>query len=290
MRILLYYKYVDVPNPAAETEAHRALCQALELKGRILISSEGINGTCSGSEESIAAYQKALNGHPLFSGIAFKESASEDHVFAKLFVRLRPEVVTLRQEVSAKEAAPYISPDELHAALERCEELVLIDMRNDYEAAIGRFRNAVTLSMENFRDLPKFLKELEPYRKRRVVTYCTGGIRCERASALLKKHGFADVRQLEGGIVTYCSTYPDGFFDGACFVFDSRMCMRFPGKKPPRFVSHCSMCKKPCDRCLDCSDKGCHELFVCCEGCERKNAGLCAEHLNAENSKMCQFE
>ncbi len=278
MRVLLYYKYVDVPDPATETDAHRALAKKLDLRGRILISSEGINGTCSGMEEAIAAYKQAMDAHPLFSNIVFKESESADHVFEKLFVRLRPEVVTLRQEVSAKEAAPYITPDELHAELERGEDLVLIDMRNDYEAAIGKFRNAVTLTMHYFRNLPDYLPELEQYKHSRVVTYCTGGIRCERASALLRKHGFTDVRQLEGGIVTYCEKYPDGYFDGSCFVFDKRMCVRFPGKLAPRIISHCQFCKQPTDHCRDCNNDACHDLFICCEACEAEHGGYCKAH------------
>ncbi len=279
MRVLLYYKYVDIADPAAEVLAQRAIATELQLKGRILISNEGINGTCSGTPDAIEAYKKFCKGHPLFSDIAFKESESEVHPFQKLFVRLRPEVVTLRQNVSAKEAAPYITATELHQALSDKEDLVLIDMRNDYEAAIGRFRNAVTLTMENFRDLPKFLAQLEQYKDKKVITYCTGGIRCERASALLRTNGFTDVRQLEGGIVTYMEKYPDGFFDGSCFVFDDRMSIRFPGKLAPSYISKCAECGCPSDRYIDCSDVGCHELFICCEGCEKKNRGLCSAHV-----------
>ena len=278
MQVLLYYKYVDVPDAEAETLRHRELAQKLQLKGRILISSEGLNGTCSGTAENIEAYKNALNEHPLFGGISFKESQSDDHVFDKLFVRTRPEVVTLRQEVSAKDAAPYITPNKLHAALEAGEDLVLIDMRNDYEAAVGRFSNAVTLSMQNFRDLPQFLRDLEPYKKSRVVTYCTGGIRCERASGLLLKNGFTDVHQLEGGIVRYCEAYPDGYFHGSLFVFDKRMCVRFPGKQPPTYVATCTICSTPCERCADCRDTTCHDLYVCCADCEKERQGYCNKH------------
>ncbi len=278
MRVLLYYKYVDIPDPAKETEQHRAFAQSLGLRGRIFISAEGLNGTCSGTEESIEVYKKYLNEHPLFSAIAFKESECEDHVFEKLFVRRRDEVVTLRSDVSAQQAAPYITPAELHEALQRGEDLILLDMRNDYEAAIGRFRGAKTLTMENFRDLPKFLGELEEFKHRAVITYCTGGIRCERASALLCKHGFTNVRQLEGGIVTYCDQYPNGFFEGSCFVFDARMSTRPKGELHPRYISSCSFCQKPCDRYIDCSEIHCHELFICCEGCDRLRQGLCRAH------------
>ena len=283
MKVLLYYKYINVPDPAAETEQHRKFCQELGLKGRIFIGSEGINGTCSGTAEAIDQYKHMLNTHPIFSNIAFKESEYHEHPFKKLFVRLRPEIVSLRADIAASEAAPYISPAELHASLDRGEDLVLIDMRNDYEAAIGCFVGAVTLTMHYFRQLPEYLPELEQYRHRKVVTYCTGGIRCERASALLKKHGFTNVRQLEGGIVKYCEEFPDGYFHGSLFVFDERMSMRFPGKMPPRFISTCSFCPTPCDRYLDCSDTQCHGLYLCCEQCEGRNSGLChRQHIAKE--------
>lgn len=282
MRVLLYYKYIAVPDPAAETEAHRALCQELGLKGRILISAEGLNGTCSGTVEACEAYKEALNKHPLFSGISFKESDHETHAFKKLFVRLRPEVVTLRDDVSATAAAPYITPEELHTELERGDDLVLIDMRNDYEAVIGKFRNAVVLPMKAFWELPEKVQYLQQYKDRRVVTYCTGGIRCERASALLKKHGFNDVRQLEGGIVRYCEAYPDGFFDGSLFVFDERRSMRFPGKRKPVYISNCAFCNAESDRYINCTDDSCHDLFICCEACDKKRNGYCANAKHAE--------
>ncbi len=278
MKVLLYYKYITVPDPERETDLHRALCQKLELKGRILISSEGINGTCSGTSDNIEKYKEALHHHPIFSGIDFKESDHPTHAFKKLFVRLRPEVVTLRADIDASTAAPYITPAELHAELEQNPDLVLIDMRNDYEAEIGRFRNAVTLPMKNFRDLPEHMPALKEYEGRNVVTYCTGGIRCEKASALLKKHGFTDVRQLEGGIVRYCEEFPNGYFDGSLFVFDERRAVRFPGARKVTYTSQCSYCGCDSDRHIDCTDVICHTLLVCCERCEKVHAGLCKAH------------
>jgi UPF0176 protein len=279
MRVILYYKYVAVPEPAKEVQEQLKLCKDLGLRGRVFIGSEGINGTCSGTPEAIQKYQAYLNAHPLFSGIAFKESDHPEHVFAKMFVRHRPEIVALKTDVSATNAAAYITPEQLHAELEAGEDLVLIDMRNDYEAAIGRFRNAVTLTMRNFRELPEYMTQLEVYKDRNVVTYCTGGIRCERASALLKKHGFTNVRQLEGGIVKYCEAFPDGYYDGSLFVFDSRLSMRFPGKRPHTYLTKCSFCNTPCDRYRDCQDHTCTDrLFICCEACEPKCDTRCRKH------------
>ena len=280
MNILLYYKYVSVPDPAAEVEAHRALCAELGLKGRILIGAEGLNGTCSGTHEQTDAYKKAMDAHPLFHGISFKESEHPEHAFKKLFVRLRPEIVSLHTDTLASDAAPYITPEELHTELEEGEDLVLIDMRNDYEAKVGRFRGAVTLPVRNFREIPGKMSDLEQYKHRNVVTYCTGGIRCEKASAFLKDHGFTNVRQLEGGIVRYCEAYPNGFYDGSLFVFDARRTMRFPGAKTT-YVSSCEYCNTPSDRYIDCGIPVCHKLFICCESCEKKHHGVCEGHTTA---------
>jgi UPF0176 protein len=285
MKVLLYYKYIAVADPVAEAEHHRAICKELELKGRIFISAEGINGTCSGTEEAIEKYKAMMNAHPLFSGIAYKESEHPTHVFAKLFVRHRPEVVALKADINPKDAAPYITPQELHEELERGGDVVLIDMRNDYEAAIGQFKNAVVLPMQNFRDLPDHMPALQQYEGKKVVTYCTGGIRCEKASALLRKHGFSDVRQLEGGIVKYCEQFPDGYFEGSLFVFDARLSVRFPGKRKPMIISSCAYCKTPCDRYIDCAELSCHQLCICCEECEKKNYSVCNKHQKASDVK-----
>jgi len=276
MKVLLYYKYIPIPRAKEETDTHRALCQSLGLKGRILISSEGINGTCSGTDKNIERYKEALNAHPLFSGMDIKESEHPDHVFKKLFVRHRAEIVSLHTDTKPEHAAPYITPKELHTELEAGEDLVLIDMRNDYEAKIGKFRNAVTFPVKSFREIPTL--DLSAYKDKNVVTYCTGGIRCEKASAFLKDSGFSRVRQLEGGIVRYCEEFPDGYFDGGLFVFDERVSVRFPGKLKPRYVSHCEYCEKKTDRYVDCGLPTCHDLFVCCEECEKKNNSMCKKH------------
>lgn len=278
MKVLLYYKYTAVADPTVETETHRSLCEELGLRGRILIGAEGINGTCSGTPENIEKYKAALNAHPLFRGIAFKESEYPGHVFKKLFVRCRREIVALHTDTKPENAAPYVTAEQLHAELERGEDLVLVDMRNDYEAEIGRFRNAVTLPVKNFREIPAHLPELSRYKERKVVTYCTGGIRCEKASAFLRDSGFTNVRQLEGGIVKYCEAFPDGYFDGGLFVFDERRSVRFPGARKPSYVSECGHCKAPSDRYIDCAIPTCHELFVCCEACEKNRRGLCETH------------
>ncbi len=278
LTVLLYYKYVPLPDPAAVADAQRELCRRLGILGRILIGAEGINGTCCGTPEAIAEYKAATLAHPLLSDIAFKESSAETQPFFKLIVRLRPEVVALKTQVDLKNTGKRMSPEELHTTLENGEDVVLIDMRNDYEAHIGKFKDAVVLPMHNFRDLPDMMPHLEQYKDKKVITYCTGGIRCEKASALLNEHGFKDVSQLEGGIVTYAEKFPDGYFEGACFVFDERMALRYQGKNPRKILTKCTVCDQACDEYIDCTDIACHAMFICCGSCKEKNKGLCVKH------------
>jgi UPF0176 protein len=157
------------------------------------------------------------------------------------------------------------------------ENMVLVDMRNDYEYKVGRFKDAIQPKTDKFYELPEKVKNLKIPEGAKAVTYCTGGIRCEKASGLLLKHGFTNVRQLEGGIVRYCEAYPNGYYDGSLFVFDKRMTMRFPGVRKPTYVSHCMYCSEPCDRCVNCSDPRCHSLIICCEQCSKEHEGLCRE-------------
>jgi UPF0176 protein len=158
-------------------------------------------------------------------------------------------------------------------------------MRNEYEAKIGHFRNAHIVPMDNFRELPGLLPSMEHLKHKQVITYCTGGIRCEKASALLREHGFDNVRQLEGGIVKYCEQFPDGHFLGSCFVFDDRMSVRYYGKKQPTYLTACEYCGTACDRYLDCCEIPCHALFICCETCERKHAGFCTKCASGKAAK-----
>lgn len=279
-QVILFYKYVNLPEPTAEVAAQKKLCQELSLVGRVLIGEEGINGTLDGSPENIQKYQDYISNHKYLSGIVFKSSPTTTSAFSKLKVKYRPEIVTLNHKVDLKNTGKRISPEELHSELEKKSDLVLIDMRNDYESAIGRFQNAVLAETENFRDLPEKIASLGQYKNKKVVTYCTGGIRCEKASALLVESGFKDVSQLDGGIFKYAEKYPDGFFEGKCFVFDQRMSVNFE-KNRETILTFCEHCQEKSDTYTDCADNSCHRLFICCQNCQKKFKNFCT--FNHEN-------
>lgn len=272
-QVLLYYKFIPIPQPNKEVSSHKEIAAKIGLTGRVLIGPEGINGTIEGTRSQLQQYTAYLDSHPLFSGMVFKSSLSDGHAFKKLKVKSRDEIVTLGKQVDLRKTGKRISPEELHRVLENQEDVVLVDMRNEYESRIGKFRDSVVVKTENFRDLPGEIKSLENLKNKKVITYCTGGIRCEKASALLVEQGFKDVSQLEGGIFKYGEKYPDGFFEGKCFVFDQRMSVSFSEKA--KTIAKCEHCNSPEDRYLDCANLSCHRLTICCQSCEQKFGGLC---------------
>jgi UPF0176 protein len=267
--VLLYYKYVAVTDSAAEREAQRQLCTELGLKGRILIGDEGINGTVAGTTDATEAYRRAMEAHPLFSGIHYKTDEAEVIPFPRLRVKTRPEVVTLEAEVDLANTAPRLTPAQFNEMIQD-PNVVLFDARNNYESAIGRFKGAITPEIRLFKDFPQALDEYKDLKDKTVVTYCTGGIRCEKASALMRQNGFKDVYQLDGGIITYAQQYPDGAWEGDCFVFDERMKVSF--KEAPEQLGSCITCTDGTNDYHNCAYKPCNKLVLICEKCRPQTA------------------
>ncbi len=262
--VLLYYKYVAVADPEAERDAHRALCEDLGLLGRILIGYEGINGTVAGPKAATDAYQQAMNAHSLFADIAFKSETVDTNPFPRLRIKFRPEIVTLGVEVDPANTAPRLTPDEFNELI-KDPNVVLFDARNNYESAIGRFKGAITPDISLFKDLPAALDQYEDLKDKTVVTYCTGGIRCEKASALFKEKGFKDVYQLDGGIISYAQAYPNAAWEGDMFVFDERMATSF--KDNPELLGTCIDCGAGTNDYYNCALPTCNALILVCQGC-----------------------
>lgn len=199
--------------------------QRLGLKGTILLSQEGINFFLAGEKLAITYFQEFLRSFPAFKEIVFKESFSDFYPFKKMLVKIKKEIIpfgidTIRPEIHA---APSITPETLKNWLEKCREFILLDTRNGFEVALGSFENALHLDLNHFRDFPKAMQKLPAKSKKLpVVTFCTGGIRCEKASALLLQEGFNEVYQLEGGILNYFEKCGGTYYKGLCFVFDER--------------------------------------------------------------------
>ncbi len=273
--VLLYYKYTKVPQPDFEVLQHKLVCAGIGLKGRIIIASEGINGTVAGTSAQLKQYTSYMNSHPVFGDIVFKRTPAGKVPFGKLIVRLREEIVTLGKQVDLKNSAEYLSPEKLHNMFEQKTKMVVIDMRNSYEHEVGHFEGSIDPGTDKFYELPQKISALNKYKSHKIVTVCTGGIRCEKASALLKEEGFEDVSQLEGGIVKYLEKYPNGYFKGKNFVFDERMVTNTDTESGKNILSKCAHCETPCDRYIDCTRPDCHKLYISCIDCEKSYSGQC---------------
>lgn len=289
-KVLLYYKYTQIDDPEVLKDRQMELCKQLDLKGRVLIADEGINGTLAGEADNVDEYIRQTEQEPGLSDIEWKESWADEQVFPKLRVVVRPEIVTLglrkqNSDVHLDNKAFYIEPEELLKLYEEENDFVILDARNEYEADIGKFRNAMIPPIDNFREFPKFVKEnLEDYKDKPVVTYCTGGIRCEKASAYLREQGFKDVRQLHGGVHVYAEKTGGKYFDGELFVFDKRLHMKV-NEVDPTVITQCQHCGVKISRYIDCSKReNCKKgLFICCQSCEEKYESVCKLCLEKKN-------
>ncbi len=287
-RVLLYYKYVRLADPVAFTAEHRALCEELGLLGRILIAEEGINGSVSGTTAATEAYIAALRADARFADMDFKIDPADGHVFPKLAVRAREEIVAL--DLGEDDLFPgettgkRLSPAEFHALMAAVDVIVL-DGRNDYESALGHFKGALCPPLGNFRDFPAWIRQnLADAKDRRILTYCTGGIRCEKLSGFLVREGFRDVYQLEGGIVTYGKdeTVRGRDFDGQCYVFDQRIAVEVNRTETRAVVATCLSCGQPSERYVNCAWKPCNAQVFLCPDCESGKGRFCGEKC-AEN-------
>jgi UPF0176 protein len=275
--VLLYYTYVRIDDPQELRDRQHALCVRLGLKGRILVAEEGLNGTVCGLSGNIAEYMKETSSDLRFSDMEFKEDLVDRQVFPRLRVAVRSEIVTLGvADVSAAAKAEYITPSDLNALMHSGEEYYLFDARNNYESKVGKFRDAITPDVSHFRELPEKLNDYAALKKKTVVTYCTGGVRCEKFSALLKKEGFEKVYQLHGGIVNYGREFPDDGWEGKLYVFDDRVTVAVNSPDKEVIVSTCLYCALKTARIINCANADCDEQYVCCESCEERNRGFCS--------------
>lgn len=286
-RILLYYKYVTIEDPEAFAKEHLAYCKKLGVKGRILVALEGINGTLSGTVEQTDAYISMMRSVPLFRDLVFKIDEHEGHAFHKIFVRPKKELVTFRLEEDVdpnRLTGKHLKPKDFYEKLQR-EDVIVLDGRNNYEYDIGHFRGAIRPDVESFRDFPEWIRQnLSEYKDRPILTYCTGGIRCEKLSGFLLQEGFKDVSQLEGGIVTYGQDpeVKGRLYDGKLYVFDERISVPVNRTDEDIVVGRCHHCGKPEDRYINCANDLCHLQHICCEECEEEHNRFCSKECEEE--------
>ena len=283
-KIILYYKFVPVPDPAMTMRWQRELCSRLGLKGRIIISPHGINGTLGGGLEALREYKREMNKSVLFKGIMYKWSDGKADDFPKLSIKVRDELVAFKaadelvvSEKGVENGGVHLKPEQVHKLVqERGDEVIFFDGRNTYEAQVGRFKSAI---IPDVKTTPDFLKELEDpkydsIKERPIVTYCTGGIRCEILSVLMKNRGFKEVYQIDGGIVKYGEKFgDDGFWEGSLYIFDGRMNHRFSTNA--KDIGQCVHCASNTSNFENCADLACNRLVLVCQSCADKD--LCED-------------
>ncbi len=279
-KIILFYKFTPLSDPEAIRLWQRSLCEQHNLKGRVLVAEHGINATLGGDVEDLKKYIKTIKQFKPFKGIAFKWSEGKREHFPKLIVKVRPEIVTfgVPKHIKVNEngivgGGTHVSPETLHKIVEdKGNDVVFFDGRNAYEAEVGKFKNAVVPDVKNTRDFKKELQKpkYNELKDKTVVAYCTGGIRCEVLTVLMKEEGFKDVYQIDGGIVKYGEKFADeGLWEGALYVFDNRVTTKFSPKAQD--IGDCSFCNLRTSHYENCANVECNKRMLVCENCQPKD-------------------
>lgn len=278
-KILLYYTFTPIGDPEAVTLWQKSLTNSLNLRGRILISRHGLNGTVGGELDDLKEYIKTTKQYPGFKDVVFKWSDGSRDDFPRMSVKHRRELVGFKNsddEFDVDEngvigGGQHLKPKEIHELIEKYgDDVVFFDGRNAHEAKIGKFKNAIVPNTNTSRD---FISELESdkyddIKDKKVITYCTGGVRCEVISAMMKKRGFKDVYQIDGGIVKYGEAYgDDGLWEGSLRVFDNRMTVDFSDHT--KTIGECTHCKKKTSNFENCAYANCNELVLICDECKQ---------------------
>ena len=240
------YKFEPLSDIDSLVQEFQLVCDDLELKGSVYLSPNGINFSLAGSEESIAQYLLFIEQDKRFLNIPLKKTYSETQPFRRMKVRQKKEIISLgRDDINPRElTGDYVTPQELYAMYENNEDVIVLDTRNEYETRVGLFENAVDLQLDTFRDFPNAIEQLpEEYKDKQIVMYCTGGIRCEKASAVMLKAGFSDVKQLEGGVLDYFKETGGKYWNGDCFVFDERVALD-TDLNETEYI-YCYICREP---------------------------------------------
>ena len=240
------YKFEPLVDPVDLVSIYQQKCDELKLKGTMLISKNGINFSLAGTQQATDTIIAFLEEDNRFLNIPLKVTYSETQPFRRMKVRLKKEIISLgRKDINPRElTGERISPQDLKNLLDNKEDVLVLDTRNEYETRVGKFENAIDLNLDTFRDFPKAIESLpEEYKDKQIVMYCTGGIRCEKASAVMMKAGFADVKQLEGGVLDYFKETGGAYWEGDCFVFDERVALDTELNETDYI--YCYICREP---------------------------------------------
>lgn len=281
-RTISFYRYTIIQDPQTFRDELFSIFSKLACLGRIYLAQEGINAQMSVPEPNILEFLEKIGTIPELRNIPIKWALEDNSKsFLKLIIKVRKKIVAdgIPDHIyDVTNVGMHLTPEEFHT-LSTENDTIVVDMRNDYEYEIGHFRGALNLNSDTFREaMQQALTKLNDYKNKKILLYCTGGIRCEKASSWLKHNGFDDVNQLHGGIIEYGRYIKEkgipSTFTGKNFVFDQRLGESIDGQ----IISSCHQCGKPCDTYTNCENDHCHVLFIQCEQCASKNEGCCSEH------------
>ena len=281
------YKFADLPDFVYLRTRLMELCESHQIKGSLLLAREGINGTVAGSRNAIDALKSFIDDDKRFLGIEYKESSASSNPFPRMKVKLKKEIVTLgRVEANPNEiVGTYVDPKQWNKIISQ-DDVVVIDTRNNYEVELGSFKNALNPKTETFREFPDFVtKNLDPKKHKKIAMMCTGGIRCEKASSLMKKMGFEEVYHLKGGILKYLEETPksESLWLGECFVFDNRVTVDHDMKPGNYFLCH--GCRNPITK-KDMES----ELYVKGVSCPKCHNKRSAQQIASSKARQRQIE
>lgn len=277
--VLAFYRFTPIADPEKEISSHKLFFKDRCITSRIYISDQGINGQMSGKREDAEAYMTWLHANPLFEKIPFKIHTYHENVFPRQIVKYRKQLVALDEEVDLAAAGEHVSPSRWKELLEQEEKPLLLDIRNEYEWQVGRFEGAECPPCDTFREFKGYTEELKDKvdpEKTPVMMYCTGGIRCELYSALLRKQGFKDIYQLDGGIINYGLKEGNSHWLGKLFVFDDRLTVPI-SEEPSPVIGKCHHCGIPIESYYNCANMECNNLYLCCQPCANESTGCCQE-------------
>ncbi|HEX7357088.1 MAG TPA: rhodanese-related sulfurtransferase [Ignavibacteriaceae bacterium] len=289
-KVISFYKYVKIEDPESLAKDHLNWCMQNNIKGKVYLANEGINGSVFGDNQTTAYYKNQLKSYKIFEDIWFKETATDKIAFSKLHVRVKQEIVNSGlMKTKLKNTAPKLTPEQLLKLYEDKKDFVIVDARNWYESKIGKFKNAITPQITHFREWPKVVDSLNDYKDKTIITYCTGGIRCEKASAYMREKGFKNVYQIDGGILNYIQKFPDTYWEGGMFVFDDRRVFEPNTKEELKYTSNCHFCGKPTSYHINCHNIDCDKIIVCCHDCKIENEYCCSTECRSSSNKRKEY-
>lgn len=276
-QVLSFYCFTFIEDPAKLRETQHLYCLEKKLRGRIKVAPEGINGKISGLTKDCQGYIKDLLADSRFQKADFKIDDHNGYASEKLHVKVKKEIVNagLSHIKPYERAGIHLTPKAFEKMIQE-DDVIILDVRSNYENAIGKFKGAVTLDINNFRELPQQIESLKKYREKKIITTCTGGIKTEKASAYLLSQGFKNVYQLQGGILRYGKETNGAAFEGSCYIFDNRL-TREINSQNPTLISQCYLCHTPSKRLLNCANMLCNRHVPICHPCGEKLAGTCSK-------------